>query len=65
MAFYVTLLVVRVVGLSFAVLWTVDQFAWWKLVLVGFGVALVWMQVRKVQAQEARDRARRGGAIVA
>ena len=65
MAFYVTLLVVRLVGLSFAVLWTIDQFAWWKLVLVGFGVALVWMQVRKVQAQEARDRARRGGTTVA
>jgi hypothetical protein len=57
MAFAVTLLVVRSLGLCFAIFWAFDTFAWWKLVVVGFGVVLVGMQVRKVRQQAERDRA--------
>ena len=57
MAFTVTLLVVRVLGFNFAVWWTMDQFAWWKLIVVGLGAVLVGMQIRNVRRQAARDQA--------
>lgn len=44
----------RILGFLFAVLWTFDQFVWWKLLVVLFTGTLVMLQVRRVRVLEIR-----------
>ena len=44
----------RILGFLFALLWTFDQFVWWKLLVVVFTATLVMLQVRRVRVLEVR-----------
>ena len=44
----------RIFGFLFALLWTFDGFAWWKLLVVFFTGALVVLQVQRLRKLDLR-----------